>query len=323
MTFDRMRLIAALALAGSLGGCVASNPLGDTAALTTRQSVQPMMAWASLSAAAGTPMRVIEESSPTSRLQRAAYPGGGTAVGENSLSVEIEGPDGANADLRHPPTEAMIARELNSAAPGLAWHRGTAPIANAYGPFGYAEGTTGNTACVYAWQWFDRSAMEVEGFSLVKKVKPVSIRMRMCDEIAASDLLDRMKSLRLSVGGLSVPLTAYSGPMGGDALTEAGSALGVATVAPAESYGADPVTETPVTRKKPAPVRAAAKSSVPPVAAGKTVAADTPVIPTVGSMTGAAPAVPSTVPANAGITAAKSTVSEADSGPRIPTPSAM
>ena len=108
-----------------------------------------------------------------------------------------------------------MAKEL----PGVAMQISASMAQNGYGPFGYATGTAGGKACIYAWQFVPgRSGLGRGGEKF-----SVSTRVRLCRQRATTAaLVDIVSGLRISAAmPAAAPGSAFLGMSGGDALAVA------------------------------------------------------------------------------------------------------
>ncbi|ODN70421.1 hypothetical protein A6302_02286 [Methylobrevis pamukkalensis] len=215
-------------------------------------------------AAAGAVLAVNAAQTPKSRLQRITFRTPGTVAGENAITVEIEGPDGARADLLRPPAAATIAAELAKAVPGARLDSAMSGGTNAYGPFGEVIAETGDGRCLYGWQWFDRAdpgaLARVTG---IARIRPVSLRVRLCSTDRDADLAGVMQDLRLSPVLGDVVDAPFAAGTPGDALAAAGAGFGLTV--PAASAAA-PDHEESATDRPSRRVAAAPRVAQPKVA---------------------------------------------------------
>ncbi|MBO0662139.1 cellulose biosynthesis protein BcsN [Jiella sp. MQZ9-1] len=224
---------------------------------TTQRAVATEDAWARLPTAAGRVIAVTERRRPQAVTQRIVLSGSGDHRGENVIDVSVAGPEGADTALLRPPSLETIQAEIGGFADGRAFQIVDAETRNAYGPFGYAVARSGNTNCVYAWQWLDTRTLAETPRAFDPRIRPLSLRIRLCDEQPTARLVAVLRSLDLPFADRrdGSPDDAAGGRFasGADALAIANARLGVATT-PASPQPVTPPTGAP---PQPKPIQTA------------------------------------------------------------------
>ena len=227
--FVRGVALAAL-MAGALAGCSAG-PNETRAAYEAPEASAPEAAMASLPAAAGAPVAVMQSQTHGVLTQRIVLRGDPDTVGENAIVVRVDVGRGPS-DLDGPaglPTRAKIAAELDANFAGV--DMGFSPVfaRNAFGPFGYALGhpRSGET-CFYAWQFAVNKPSGLIGApsgAPSLPTQPTSVRVRLCRTSAGeAEMVQWLRDLQVYPPNSRVAYLdpAYSGVADGDALGAAG-----------------------------------------------------------------------------------------------------
>ncbi|SMD12193.1 hypothetical protein SAMN06297251_13128 [Fulvimarina manganoxydans] len=275
-------------------GCTRSTTASDVLAfsepslrVSTSESVGERRRWAELPSGAGRILDVIETRQPSIATQRIVLSGEGSFSGENLIRLETGGPKGTSPRLLRPPRREEIVAELTEAGLDRPVVIADEPSANAYGPFGYAFRKESGGNCVYAWQWLD--LREVEGLSSgfgIRK-QPMNIRIRLCQTRSVNAILASIRDLRL-LGSNGTTATAWrQGGPGGDALTIANRAMGVARADYADPLPAEETKPSASSRAK-APrasrVKRPASTASKPQRTAETAVESGPQIPTPSDM---------------------------------------
>lgn len=185
----------AAGLAAILAGCTSVQDPFLTGATATSvagpsvsNAVSAEFATASLSLEAGRVVSVQQDVRSDGLSQAILYENATSLPGENRLSVDFGAPGSSSRYLRAP-TSATVRGELRSALPGIRMHISNVPGNNAQGVFGYATGSTGRGACIYAWQLAKGGLGE--GYA-------AQVRLRYCHPtLPAESLVGLMQQLRL------------------------------------------------------------------------------------------------------------------------------
>ncbi len=237
-------------ITAALAGCSAG-PMDTRAAYEAHDAAgSEGAAMASLPAAAGAQMAVVESRAHGVLTQRIVLRGDPGTVGENAIVVRVlidRGP----TDLDGPvgvPTRGKIAAELEENFPGVDMGFSQAFAHNSLGPFGYAIGhpRAGET-CFYGWQLlvFKPSLLgSLPTGEPSLPTQPTSVRVRLCrTSLGEAEMVQLMKDLQVFPPNSRVPYMdpAYTTTAAdGDAL----GAVGVGNfAAPAmASAASEPVT---------------------------------------------------------------------------------
>eukprot|EP01037_Dinobryon_pediforme_P007016 gene7016-7085_t len=196
------------------------------------------MAW--LPPQAGQVVSVLEERRVNGVVQDIVLSGDANMRGENKISITaLTGSDlpakySMNQVDIAPASEPNISAEMEEALPDMNMGVGETLERNAYGPFGYAVGTSGKVGCMYAWQVIgrsDRASLIPNGLSN-NNVQPASVRVRICQTgTNPMALVTLMRQFSYSAGG--------AGLMASAPMMSANDALGAANMNPyGASYGA-------------------------------------------------------------------------------------
>jgi hypothetical protein len=240
-----------------LAGC-ANVADGDLLTGRDMPSQGPMIA---LPPQAGHVVGVVESRDGSKITQTIALAADPSTAGQNQLVVVTK--PGAIAPRI---SSDAIAAEMAKSLPGVTMSIANTLNRNAFGPFGYALGRTGDQTCLYAWQSVGSSdAAAVSIFSAARRT--LSLRLRLCrSRVSPSALVAVMQGLGPGGGGGVLVPPAYASM---DALAAA-SGVGTMASAPvlaqpamadALSPGEPPSRPRRTSRPAPAPATA-----VPPAA---------------------------------------------------------
>ena len=203
--------------------------VADASAPATGDGRAPL---ATLPAAAGAVVAVLQTTAHGVLTQRIVLKGDPDTVGENAIVVKVN-VDPGPWDIDGPvglPTKAMIAGELDAAFAGVDMQLSQTFARNSFGPFGYAIGHPNpRVTCIYAWEfavWRGEQFGEGPGGAPSLPQRPTSVRVRLCrSSIGEAEILPMLRDLQVFPANSRV---AYSDPnykggeSGGDALTAAG-----------------------------------------------------------------------------------------------------
>jgi len=156
---------------------------------------------AQLPAAAGELVAVVQSSDHGIITQKIVLRGDAATWGENGMVVVVDqNPEhrpGEPSWAVPKPTESLIARELRETFADIDMGVGQTFTRNAFGPFGYALGKTGqDITCLYAWQFSPGRATPLianpaaDGEVAAQPASPTSVRVRLCKQhVAEADLV--------------------------------------------------------------------------------------------------------------------------------------
>ncbi|CAN7218672.1 cellulose biosynthesis protein BcsN [Rhizobium sp. LjRoot30] len=190
-----VRLAIAAGLTALLAGCTSVQDPFLTGATATSvagpsvsNAVSAEFATASLPLEAGRVVGVQQDVRSDGLSQAILYENATSLPGENRVSVDFGAPGSSSRYLRAP-TSATVRAELRSVLPGIRMQISNVPGNNAQGVFGYATGSTGRGACLYAWQLAKGGLGE--GYA-------AQVRLRYCHPtLPAESLVGLMQQLRL------------------------------------------------------------------------------------------------------------------------------
>lgn len=224
------RAFALTAMAALLAGCAAtSSPVayyGAPPAGAAAQLARPVstgQALVRLPEGAGSVLSVVERRSGDVLAQEIALKADASALGENMVRVAIgrlnEG-DPVLAPKVAPALAADIELEMAAAFPGMRMRIAETIARNAYGPFGYATGTHGRYACIYAWQFIP---MVGEGSGPLRRVldapRSAALRIRLCRAgVSKEDLIEMVEATSMIIPARGEVVYPAALPAGGDAL---------------------------------------------------------------------------------------------------------
>ena len=234
-----MRILLSVVALFSVAGCAVQPPamlgLGNQVNMAP-----PGRAMASLPPQAGQVVSVLEERRINGVVQDIVLSGDANMRGENKISISaLTGSDlpakySMNQVDIAPASEPNITAEMEEALPDMAMGVGETLERNAYGPFGYAVGTSGKVVCMYAWQVIGRSdrANLIPNGLANASVQPASVRVRLCQTGAnPMALVGLMRQFNYAAAGAGLMATA---PLPGTT-----DALGAANMNPyGAAYGA-------------------------------------------------------------------------------------
>lgn len=272
-----------------LGGCMSSDPT-DGLALTaygpTVGAAGHARALVALPAGAGRILSVSESVDGETLTQRIVLEGDGGYRGENLITIERGGGGSVARHLLRPPTAEVVGQEMRRWQPDLRFRISATTETNGVGPFGTAYAKIGDGTCLYAWQWSDGKRTTALGF---QRVRPVSIRVKLCRTASVEDLVALVRQLAVSASG-GAALGKQHGSDDAfkpDALQLASARLGLPTpVAPEmieESSRKELVEERRIRRKQIATKASVRQKSAAPTTA---IIEGQPVIPQAPSLAG-------------------------------------
>jgi len=193
-----------------LSGCNSvDDPFLQTSALTRDMprnapalatSVSPEFALGTIPVI-GSPATAVRQTARKNYAQQTIVYGNATDLpGENTLVVTVGAP-GSEKGFTRGPSAGDIRAEIASALSGVDMKISNVIGDNAYGTFGYASGTIGNSgSCIYAWQLARNvSARDGAGFAALGSSKyATQVRLRYCaPSISVEQLVGLMNGLRL------------------------------------------------------------------------------------------------------------------------------
>ncbi len=187
---------------------------------------------ATLPAAAGAVVAVLQTTAHGVLTQRIVLKGDPDTVGENAIVVKVN-VDPGPWDIDGPvglPTKAMIANELDETFAGVDMQLSQTFARNSFGPFGYAIGHPNpRVTCIYAWEfavWRGEQFGDGPSGAPSLPQRPTSVRVRLCrSTIGEAEILPMLRDMQVFPANSRV---AYSDPSykggesGGDALAAAG-----------------------------------------------------------------------------------------------------
>lgn len=228
MTMKRV-LVGLLTLAGA--GCAADSRdsigLGpyasyDSGAQLARE-VPTSASLVRLPDSAGEVLTIIERRSDGVVAQEIALQNDVAALGENKIRVSI-GPmnsgDGVLAPVIKPASSQEIAADIAAEFPKMTMRISETVARNGYGPFGYASGSAGGRACLYAWQFVPKVGAAGGGLpGFLAESQSVALRIRLCrTKTPPEDLVAAVEALSMVVAPGQTAYGPITMPAGGDAL---------------------------------------------------------------------------------------------------------
>lgn len=238
--------------------------------------------------------------------QEIVLSGGGGVAAPNTMRVQFIGPvdettSGRTALSERSLARTEIGRELRQEFPGVAMVRSPLYVQNRYGPFGYATGRTGATACLYAWQ---RMSGTDDATLILRPRGIINLRLRLCEAGASeAQLLSVMYGLGINAFLNHFSWVPYGAPPSPDAsLGETGAPVYPVVEAPVPPGYSPPVAPEaaapappPPRRARPAPVQRVSAPAPEPVVVPALPAPVGPFVPPPPPIGSAAP-----IPATAG-----------------------
>ena len=223
------RLAAPLFCAAALAGCTASpSPVALNRDAQGLGGGVPSMF---LPVDAGRVVAVRRTLSADGLSQQIVLDGPRGMVGENRITSQalisaFGGRRGEAADgpQLSPPTDSVIEAEMKAQLPGLRMRVSAEGGTDALGPFGYATGSSGRLACIYAWQYVPPEQTLTALDNLVTRgPAPVSLRVRLCRDATVASLVADMPRMILSplASTGALPEAAAPALVGKDALDAA------------------------------------------------------------------------------------------------------
>lgn len=172
---------------------------------------------------AGAVLTVVERRSDDMIVQEIAFKADASALGENEIRIAIghlNDGDSVLGPAVAPARSSDIAAEMRSEFSGWAMRVSQEVARNAYGPFGYAAGTKGRIACLYAWQFIPNLG---EGSGPLPSVFAVSrsaaLRIRLCRaDVPWESLRTIMEGMSMVVPPRAAIIYPVQAPAGADAL---------------------------------------------------------------------------------------------------------
>jgi len=199
-----LKTVTGLGLLLALASCtsVATDPYLTTQAVSpdvapSVTDVSADFAAAYLPSFAGAIQSVRQTVANNSLHQEIVYANQTSLPGENVLIVDIGAPE--NATFLRPPSEWRVKNDMRQALPGIVMTVSPIIADNASGTYGYATATTGQGACLYAWQYVKQvTPADSTGFAkLTRRHLAAAIRLRYCHPSIAADrihvLMDGLK----------------------------------------------------------------------------------------------------------------------------------
>lgn len=223
-------LVAAVALAPLLGGCLATSDtlpglaVADAAAPSLARSIGPERALVALPREAGAVVSVVERTTAeglTQTVTLAADPGART---DDRIEITARRHGGALPRL----DEETVTAEMDEALPGVALRVSPRVVVAGTGPLGIATGRgTDGTACLYAWSQgtiADRGGAPT--LFTARETTALSLRLRLCRRgVSEEQLIALAEGLTLRRDLLAASATDAPPPrIGRDALESAGYA---------------------------------------------------------------------------------------------------
>ncbi|WP_244498142.1 cellulose biosynthesis protein BcsN [Aureimonas ureilytica] len=297
------RIGAGLALA-LLAGCATRGEIDRFSAV---RDVSPREAFVMPGAGGPSILGVLERRYNNGVEQEIVLSGGGFVSSSNMMRVQFIGPVDESTSGRTALSERSLARteigrELRQEFPGVAMVRSPLYVQNRYGPFGYATGRSGATACLYAWQ---RMSGTDDATLILRPRGIINLRLRLCEAGASeAQLLSVMYGLGINAFLNHFSWVPYGAPPGPDAslgetgapiypVAPAGPPIGYTPPAPPEPVAAPPRPR----RARPAAPRVERVAAPPPQVIQPLPAPVGPLVPP-------PPAAASAFPASAGLPAA-------------------
>ncbi len=195
------RFFPAIALVSMLASCTSmvDDPFLRTGAVegtwpSLATTVSPEYAAAALPGLRATTVR--QTGAKAKIEQTIVYANATDLAGENMLKVTID-PSAKITRSNGAPSRSQVQAEMRNALSGVKMQISPVIADNAYGVFGYATGSIGESgACVYAWQ-FAKNIRSYEGGQTTSGA--AQIRLRYCSpSIAADRIVALMQGLRLN-----------------------------------------------------------------------------------------------------------------------------
>ncbi|WP_427026058.1 cellulose biosynthesis protein BcsN [Aureimonas ureilytica] len=305
------RIGGALALA-LLAGCATRGEIDRFSAV---RDVSPREAFVMPGAGGPSILGVLERRYNNGVEQEIVLSGGGFVSSSNMMRVQFIGPVDESTSGRTALSERSLARteigrELRQEFPGVAMVRSPLYVQNRYGPFGYATGRSGATACLYAWQ---RMSGTDDATLILRPRGIINLRLRLCEAGASeAQLLSVMYGLGINAFLNHFSWVPYGAPPGPDAalgetgapiypVAPAGPPIGYTPPAPPEPAPAPP----PPRRARPAAPRVERVAAPPPQVVQPLPAPVGPLVPPPPAASAFPPSagLPAAAPASPGIPA--------------------
>jgi hypothetical protein len=172
-----LRLFAAASVLASVSGssCAQERQFNDD--WLSPLGVVPSVPFFALPEQAGPIVDVGQRLTDDRFVQTIVLQGDPATVGRNTIVATI-----FRGGLAPPATDEDVDSEMADSLPGIPMKIVTYPARNIFGVFGYALGTRGPVACLYAWQALDNADIWITGrrASFFNERHALSVRVRLC-----------------------------------------------------------------------------------------------------------------------------------------------
>lgn len=171
------RLIAAAFVLGSFSGSSWAQELPYSGEWLSALGVAANVPFFVLPAQAGAIVDVGQRLTDDRFVQTIVLQGDPATVGRNTIVATV-----LRGGLAPPATDGDIDAEMADNLPGIPMKVVPYPARNSFGVFGYALGSKGPVACLYAWQALDSADIWITGrrASLLNEPHSLTMRVRLC-----------------------------------------------------------------------------------------------------------------------------------------------